>query len=47
MIEVDIDDEVFKGQKITPDTVVRIEGEVDTELVGDNKIDVERLSVVR
>jgi uncharacterized protein (TIGR00156 family) len=47
VIEVDIDDEVFKGQKITPDTVVRIEGEVDTELVGDNKIDVERLSVVR
>lgn len=47
VIEVDIDNEVFKGQKVTPDTVVRIEGEVDSELVGDNKIDVERLVVVK
>ena len=47
VIEVDIDDDVFKGQKVTPDTVVRIEGEVDTELIGDNKIDVERLVVIR
>lgn len=46
-IEVEVDDHVFKGQKVTPDTLIRIEGEVDTELVGDNKIDVERLIVVK
>lgn len=46
-IEVDIDDDVFKGQKVTPETIVRIEGEVDTEMVGDNKIDVERMTIVK
>lgn len=43
---VDIDDEDFKGQKVTPDTRVRLEGEVDSELVGDNRVDVERLTVL-
>ena len=47
VIEVEIDDHVFKGQKVTPDTLIRIEGEVDSELVGDNKVDVERLTVIQ
>ena len=47
VIEVEIDDHVFKGQKVTAETLIRIEGEVDTELVGDNKIDVERLAVIK
>ncbi|MBO5658120.1 MAG: NirD/YgiW/YdeI family stress tolerance protein [Duodenibacillus sp.] len=44
-LTVDIDEDDFKGQKVTPDTRVRIEGEVDSELVGENKVDVERLTV--
>lgn len=46
-IEVEIDDHVFKGQQVTPGTMIRIEGEVDTELIGDNKVDVERLIVIK
>lgn len=46
-IEIDIDDDIFKGQQVSPDTLIRIEGEVDTELVGDNKVDVERLTIIK
>lgn len=47
VIEVEIDDHVFKGQTVTPDTLIRIEAEVDTEIVGDNKLDVERLAIIK
>ena len=44
---IEIDDHVFKGQTVTPDTLIRIEAEVDTEIVGDNKLDVERLAIIK
>ena len=46
-IEVEIDDDVFKGQIVNPSTLIRIEGEVDTEMMSDNKVEVERLYVIR
>ena len=35
VIEVEIDDHVFKGQTVSPDTLICIEAEVDTEIVGE------------
>ena len=46
-IEVEIDDEVFAGQRIDPKTKVRIEGEYEKEVVGPNTIDVHRLTIIR
>ncbi|GHA95956.1 hypothetical protein GCM10009069_18540 [Algimonas arctica] len=43
MIEIDDDD--FRGQQVTPQMTVSIKGEVDKG--GDLKIDVERLDVER
>ena len=46
-IEVEIDDEVFAGQRIDPKTKVRIEGEYEKEVVGPNTVDVHRLTIIR
>ena len=48
-ILVEIDDELFHalGQKVTPQTVVRISGEVDKEFMEGTQIDVEHMEVVR
>ena len=43
-IMIEIDDDDFRGQKVTPQMTVTIKGEVDKGW-GDLKIDVERLDV--
>ncbi|MBO4330255.1 MAG: YgiW/YdeI family stress tolerance OB fold protein [Rhodocyclaceae bacterium] len=45
-IEVDIDHKVFRGQNVTPQTRVRISGEVDQEFMKATSIDVEFLEVL-
>lgn len=44
-ILVDIDDELFMGNTVTPDTTIRIYGEVDNEVFERTKVDVKRLEV--
>lgn len=46
-IRIEIDDEVFPRQQITPDMVVEIYGEVEKDFMQDPEIDVERLTVIR
>lgn len=46
-IEVEIDDEVFAGQRVDTKTKVRLEGEYEKELVEPNTVDVHRLTIVR
>ncbi len=46
-IEVEIDDRVFAGQRVDPNTKVRIEGEYEKELVEPNTVDVHRLTIIR
>lgn len=46
-ILVEIDDEDFPNQPVDENTVVTIEGEVDTHLVKDVDIDVERVIIVQ
>jgi uncharacterized protein (TIGR00156 family) len=45
-IRVEIDDEVWRGQKVKPDTMVRISGEVDRDLMK-TKVDVHTLEIVK
>lgn len=45
-IVVDIDHHVFRGQNVTPQTRVRISGEVDQEFMEATSIDVEFLEVL-
>ena len=45
-IVVDIDHEVFRGRTVTPDTQVRISGEVDHDFMAPPSIDVEYLEVL-
>ena len=44
-IMVDIDDELFMGNTVTPETTIRIYGEVDNEVFERTKVDVKRLEV--
>ncbi len=44
-IIVDIDDELFMGHTVTPETVIRIYGEVDKEAFKRPKVDVDRLEI--
>lgn len=46
MIIVDIDDKYWNGQNVTPDTKIRIEGEVDKDWI-ELEVDVKRLTVIR
>lgn len=46
-IVVDIDPEVFAGQKVTPDNVVRLEGEIDKDLMKGPEVDVHKLTIVK
>ncbi|HEX6983498.1 MAG TPA: NirD/YgiW/YdeI family stress tolerance protein [Balneolaceae bacterium] len=43
-IQVEIDDEVWQGQEVNPDTKVQIQGEVDEDLTSVT-IEVERVSI--
>ena len=44
---VEIEDKVFAGQEVTPETRVRICGEVDTETFKPNEFDAEGLQILR
>lgn len=46
-IGVEIDDEDFPKERVDQNTKVKIEGEVDTHLLKDADIDVERLTLVK
>lgn len=46
-ITIDIDDEDFRGQDVTPNDTVRIMGDVDKEFGRGVEIDVKRLEVLR
>lgn len=46
-ITVDIDDEDFRGQEVTPQNTVRIMGEVDKEFGRGTEIDVKRLEILQ
>ena len=45
-IRVEIDDELFRNQRITPDVTVAIYGEVEKDFMRSPEIDVEELSIV-
>lgn len=44
---VDIDDKIFAGQDVTPQTKIRLCGEVDTETFKPNEFDAEGLQILR
>ena len=44
-IVVDIDDKLFMGRTVTPQTTVRLYGEVDKELMERTKIDVKNFEI--
>lgn len=44
-IVVEIDENVFAGRRIGPDTVIEIAGEVDTDALRPPKIDVKRIGI--
>ena len=44
-IVVDIDDDLFMGRTVTPETTIRIYGEVDKEAFERTKIDVKRFDI--
>lgn len=46
-ITIEIDDEDFRGQSVTPQNTVRIYGEVEKEFGRGTEIDVNRLDVIR
>lgn len=46
-VVVDIDHKDFRGQTVTPETKIRIYGEVDTKRNRENEVDVDRLEVIR
>lgn len=45
-ITVEIDDELFVGRDITPDTKIRITGEVDKDMMKDAEIDVQFFEII-
>ncbi len=46
-MEVEIDENVFAGQEVTPATRVRLHGKVDVSTTKGVKVDVKRLEIVR
>lgn len=46
-ILVEIDDELFMGRTVTPETQIRIYGEVDNEVFERTKVDVKNLEVLK
>lgn len=44
-VVIEIDDEDWRGQKVTPESTVTINGEVDKEMFEPTKIDVDTVSV--
>ena len=46
-IIVDIDYEVFAGRNVTPQTTVRLSGEVDKDMLKPTKIDVKVLEILK
>ena len=46
-VVVDIDHKDFRGQEVTPQTKVRLTGEVDSKRNRDNEVDVDRLDVIQ
>ncbi|WP_350338251.1 NirD/YgiW/YdeI family stress tolerance protein [Turicimonas muris] len=46
-ILVDIDNHVFRGQQVTPQTQVLLHGEVDKDFGHQAEIDVDTLQIVR
>ena len=44
---IEIEDKVFAGQEVTPETRIRICGEVDTETFKPNEFDAEGLQILR
>ena len=44
---VEIDDEVFKGQRVDPKTKVRIDGELERDFMEKDKVDVYNLTILR
>lgn len=48
MIKIEVDEEVWQGQKVTPQTKIRIWGEVDRNRRNNSvEIEVERLEIVK
>lgn len=46
-IVVEIDDRIFAGQRVDSNTKVRVEGEIDTEIMNPNEVEAHRLTVIR
>ena len=46
-VEVDIEDQVFRGANVTPETQIRLRGEVDKDLFKTATLDVEHLEIVK
>lgn len=46
-IRVEIDQKVFAGQKVTPQNLIRIEGEVDKDFARPIEIDVHKLTIIK
>ena len=44
---VDIDEDLFIGRTVTPQTKVRLYGKVDKEIMEPTKIDVKRLEIIQ
>lgn len=44
---VEIDDEVFQGQRVDPKTKIQIKGELERDFMEKDKVDVYSLTVVR
>ena len=45
-VEVDIEDQVFRGLNVTPETQIRLRGEVDKDLWEAASVDVDYLEIV-
>ena len=45
-VMVDIDEDLFIGRTVTPQTKVRLHGKVDKEIMEPTKIDVKRLEII-
>ena len=46
-IVVEIDDRIFAGQRVDSNTKVRVEGEIDAEIMKPNEVEAHRLTVIR
>ena len=44
---VEIDDEVFLGQRVDPKTKIRIKGELELDFMEKDKVDVYSLTIIR